>query len=267
MAATNSSDRPDRRRADQWPCEARVVRLRTPAEKHPTYGRVRPSSPGVASTPPIRRLAMKALLISGLTLVLLTGGAFAQASGPRPAPPTQGGADAPPPPPPEGPAAAATQPPAPPAPGAAPLPPPPGGPEARPDDMGGPPAASSRRTRSPRPAPTAAPAIQSRAFPSAAGRRDGRRQMRRRGADEGLRRSRTADGRPAANAEALIPDRRPGSSGSPFFAAKEQAMSHEELTKALSGEVTDISPTASSSRRPTARFSPISGPRVPNRSC
>jgi hypothetical protein len=67
---------------------------------------------------------MKALLISGLTLVLLTGGAFAQESGQPPAP---------------GPGVAAKQPPAPPAPGAPPPPPPPGGPEAGPDDMGGPP--------------------------------------------------------------------------------------------------------------------------------
>jgi hypothetical protein len=57
---------------------------------------------------------MKAFLVSGLTLVLLTGGAFAQASGQPPAPPAQGAAAAPPPPP-------------------------PGGPEAGPDDMGGPP--------------------------------------------------------------------------------------------------------------------------------
>jgi hypothetical protein len=81
---------------------------------------------------------MKTLLISGLTLALLTGGAFAQPSGQPPAPPAQGtGA---PPPPPVQPASgiAATQPPAPPIPGAPPPPPSPGGPEAG-DDLDGPP--------------------------------------------------------------------------------------------------------------------------------
>jgi len=82
---------------------------------------------------------MKAFLISGLTLVLLTGGAFAQASSPPPAPPAQGASAAPQPPPPAGPGVAATKPPAPPAPGAAPPPVPLGGSEAGPDDMGAPP--------------------------------------------------------------------------------------------------------------------------------
>jgi hypothetical protein len=79
---------------------------------------------------------MKTLLISGLTLALLTGGAFAQASGQPPAPPAPGMAAPPPPPAPPAPGVTAAQPPAPP-PGAAPAPPPPGGPEAG-NDMDGP---------------------------------------------------------------------------------------------------------------------------------
>jgi hypothetical protein len=75
---------------------------------------------------------MKAIFVSALTLVLLTGGALAQESAQPPAPVP--GAAAPPPP--AGPGVAATQPPAPPAPGIAP-PPPPGA--AGPDDIGGPP--------------------------------------------------------------------------------------------------------------------------------
>jgi hypothetical protein len=42
---------------------------------------------------------MKALLLSGLTLALLTGGALAQANGQPPAPPAPGLAPPPPPPP------------------------------------------------------------------------------------------------------------------------------------------------------------------------
>jgi hypothetical protein len=80
---------------------------------------------------------MKALLISGLTLALLTGGAFAQAGGQPPAPPAQGAvAPVPPAPPPAG--IAAAQPSAAPLPGVQPPPPPPGGPEAG-DDLDGPP--------------------------------------------------------------------------------------------------------------------------------
>jgi hypothetical protein len=97
---------------------------------------------------------MKALLISGLTLALLTGGAFAQASAQPAAPPAPGMAAPPPPPP----GVTAAQPPAPP-PGAAPAPPPPGGPEAG-NDMDGPrrpladpvfAAVARRRPRRPRP--------------------------------------------------------------------------------------------------------------------
>ena len=71
---------------------------------------------------------MKTLLLSGLALAILTGGALAQASGQPPAPPAPGMA-APPPP----------------APGLAPPPPPPGAPPppmrpgAEADDMDGPP--------------------------------------------------------------------------------------------------------------------------------
>jgi hypothetical protein len=82
---------------------------------------------------------MKAFLIPGLALTLLTGSAFAQASGQPPAPPPQGAVAPSPPPPPAAPGVAATQPPAPPARGAAPPSPPPGGPEAGADDMGAPP--------------------------------------------------------------------------------------------------------------------------------
>jgi hypothetical protein len=80
---------------------------------------------------------MKTLLISGLTLALLTGGAFAQASAQPAAPPAPGMAAPPPPPAPPAPGVTAAQPPGPP-PGAAPAPPPPGGPEAG-NDMDGPP--------------------------------------------------------------------------------------------------------------------------------
>jgi hypothetical protein len=62
---------------------------------------------------------MKALLLSGLTLALLTGGALAQANGQPPAPPAPG--LAPPPPPPPG------------------VAPPPVGPGAEAGDMEGPP--------------------------------------------------------------------------------------------------------------------------------
>jgi hypothetical protein len=73
---------------------------------------------------------MKALLLSGLTLALLTGGAFAQASGQPTAAPAPGMASPPPPPVP------GLEPPPPPPPGVAP---PPVGPGAAAGDMGGPP--------------------------------------------------------------------------------------------------------------------------------
>ena len=92
---------------------------------------------------------MKALLISGLALALLTGGAIAQAGGQPPAPPAQGAvAPLPPAPPPAG--IAAAQPPA------APLP---EGPEAG-DDLDGlpppPPGGPGPRGQRPPPPPRAA---------------------------------------------------------------------------------------------------------------
>jgi hypothetical protein len=97
---------------------------------------------------------MKKLLVSGLALVLLTGGAFAQAL-PQPQPPPAAGAAAPPPPPPEG--LAATRPPAPPAPGLAPLPPP-GEAESGPGDMGEelPPGGTGPQSHRPPPPPSKA---------------------------------------------------------------------------------------------------------------
>ena len=89
MAATISSDLPDRRlpRAGLALRGPAAHRLRTPAENpQSTPGSARQASFDAAK----RRLAMKALLISGLTLALLTGGALAQANGQPPAPPAPG---------------------------------------------------------------------------------------------------------------------------------------------------------------------------------
>jgi hypothetical protein len=72
---------------------------------------------------------MKALLLSGLTLALLTGGALAQANGQAPAAPAPGVTPSPPP-------APGVAPPPPPPPGVAP---PPMGRGAEGDDMDGPP--------------------------------------------------------------------------------------------------------------------------------
>jgi hypothetical protein len=94
---------------------------------------------------------MKTLLISGMTLALLTGGAFAQATAQPPAPPAAGAA-APPPPPPRADGVAGARPPAPPAPGAA-APPPPGGPDAEADDADGPPPPPGPGPRGRRPPP------------------------------------------------------------------------------------------------------------------
>lgn len=102
---------------------------------------------------------MKRIVVSGLALALLTGGAFAQAAAPAPAgsPPAPMGAKAPPPPPPGGPDAMnpGLGAPPPPPPGgmrAGVRPPPPGGPGAMDDDgPGGPPPPDGPRGHRPPP--------------------------------------------------------------------------------------------------------------------